>query len=369
MSQSITKRIKRNILLNPGPATTSESVKAALIVSDICPREKEFGDLVKDIRGNCLKVVNANIESHLCVLMGGSGTAAVEAAFLSLSNCIEGKILILDNGAYGKRIKEIAAVYNIAVDSLDYAWGDPLSLSDLDSKLADTTIKAVAWIHHETTTGILNPFDDVVKIAKKHGVLTLCDAMSSYGCLQIDLTTAPVDYLISSSNKGVHGMAGVGIVIASKSALEKAAKKATKSYYLDLARHAKQFESDGQFPFTPPVQVLYALDQALKETLSETVVARQKHYQELHQHLVHGMSELGFECLVGKEHHSAVLTAFIEPSNFDFTKYHDHLYSKGITVYPGKGAKEATFRIANMGNITLKDLDLLLLETAQFLKK
>lgn len=369
MKKIIQKEIKRNILLNPGPATTSESVKTALIVADICPREKEFGDLVKTIRANALKVVNGNEQTHTAILLGGSGTAAVEAAMLCLKNAsASGKLLVVDNGAYGQRIKEIAQVHGINFDGLDYAWGDPIKLNELEAKLATGNYSSLAWIHHETTTGILNPLNEVVSIAKKYNIMTLCDAMSSYGCLEIDLQAAPCDFLISSSNKGVHGMAGVGIVISSLAALEIAANKPCQSYYLDLVRHAKQFAKDGQFPFTPPVQILYALDQALKETLKEGVPQRQARYHKLHQQLVSGMQKLGFECLVEASHHSKVLTAFIEPKDFNFDAYHDYLYARGITVYPGKGAKEETFRIANMGELGHDDIQLLLTETAAFLK-
>lgn len=369
MDQLLNKSIKRNILLNPGPATTTARVKSALVVSDICPREKEFGDLVKTIRSNVLKVAKANDNDYTAILLGGSGTAAVEAAILNLSNATNKPILIIDNGAYGKRMKEICHVYHIAFDSLDYSWGDPMSLADLDDKLSSQKFGAVAWIHHETTTGILNPFSEVIEIAQNNNVLTLCDAMSSYGCLTIDLNADNVDYLIASSNKGIHGFAGVGIVIAKKVVIEAAAKLPTKSYYLDLNRHAKQFAADGQFPFTPPVQVLYAMDEALKETLEVTVSAREVHYKKMHEKLLNGMKELGFKALVKEALHSSVLTAFIEPDGFNFNEYHDYLYSKGMTVYPGKGAKESTFRIANMGDLTNADLDLLLLETANFLKK
>lgn len=359
----------RKVLLNPGPATTTDSVKEALIVSDICPRETEFGALVAEVRRDLLRVAGASEKTHTAILLSGPGTAAVEAA-LGSSVPKNGRVLILNNGAYGARAGEIAAAAGISA----HVWSVPWTSRPTAEELA-TQLKGPAgpfthafWVHHETTTGLLNPLREYGEVCRAHGVTSIVDAMSSFAGLDFSLGDEPIDFAMSSANKCLQGMPGISFVIARRSALA-ASAGVFRSVSLDLHRHEKSESAGGQFPFTPPVQVVYALARALQETLNETIPVRAKRYRACYEVMLAGMEKLGFEALLPRELHSGLLTAFRTPSwpGFSFEALHDFLYVRGITLYPGKLPGTDTFRVANIGALQPSDLDAFVAEVGKFL--
>lgn len=368
--QTIKKEIKRNILLNPGPATTTARVKSALIEADICPRESEFGDVLARVKEKCLRVVDGN-KSHQAILIGGSGTAAIEACLSRATD--DKKILILENGAYGERMAKICSALKISHHTIKFAWGDPL-----DHKLIENHLKqkaneysTLAFIHHETTVGLLNDLPSLYQLAQQFQLTTLVDAMSSYAGIEINLKETPVDYLVSSSNKCIQGFAGLGICLVKNETLKTIRKYPQRSFYLDLIINFDAQEKTHQFAFTPPVQILYALEEALNEFFEEGgIKARAKKYADLYAVMVNGLEELGFKSLVAPKDHAKLLTAFRMPeiTGFSFEGYHDYLYARGITIYPGKNAKENSFRVANIGDLTTKDMEIFLKETSNYLK-
>jgi len=368
--QNIEKTIDRNILLNPGPATTSARVKSALIVPDICPREQEFGDLLGVVKNKALQVVSAD-SRYKAVLIGGSGTAAIEACLSSCTN--EKAVLILENGAYGERMKKICDALKIPADVIKANWGDPIDQQALKTHLEQNAQKyhVMAFIHHETTVGILNDLSSLHRLAKQYKLKTLVDAMSSYAGLEIDLSKDDVDYLVSSSNKCIQGMAGLGICIVKEQVLNEISQYPKRSFYLDLSNNYSSQEKNNQFAFTPPVQILYALNEAFDEFFEAGgTTARASRYEELYLQMKSGMLELGFECLVPEHLQAKILTAFRWPesSNFTFEEMHDYLYLKGITIYPGKNAKEKSFRISNIGELNSEDISFFLDNLKSFLQ-
>lgn len=371
-TQNIQKSIARNILLNPGPATTSVAVKEAMVVSDICPREKEFASVLRSVLTLSKKVVSQNDDHYQTVLIPGSGTGAIEAVLTSVVAEDEG-LLIIDNGAYGDRMAKIANCFGLRHHVLKTTWGDPLNYTEIEKFLAEnaTRFKYLAFIHHETTSGILNDLKKLSSLAEKYKLQTIVDAMSSYAGIEINLDRTPVNYLISSSNKCIQGMAGIGIVIADSSSLEALKAKKARNFYFNLYQNYDSQTHKGQFLFTPPVQILYALDTALKEFFAEGRTKRAQRYSDLYEQMYAGMLELGFKPLATKEHHSKILTAFIEPdhANYHFDKMHDYLYERGVTIYPGKGAREETFRISNIGELASSDISYFLTLMRDFLKE
>ena len=363
MNQTIERIIPRKILLNPGPATTSERVKKSLLVSDICPREKEFGELLSQVRKKALRVVNGS-GSYETVLIGSSGTGAVESC---LSSCVSNdqKILIIENGAYGQRMGKICEALQIQYEKLIFEWGEEISLQRVDRYLEDNHDKfnVIAFVHHETTTGILNPIQELNTLIKKYNKVSMVDAMSSYAGVNINLEVSGVDYLMSSSNKCIHGMAGLGIVIIEKSEIERISSFPTKSFYFDLCKNLYSQKEKKQFLFTPPVQTLYALNEAFDEFFEAGgIEARSKHYSELYEAMHIGMMSLGFTPLLEKRLDSKVLTAFLEPKDesYSFESMHDYFFKNNITIYPGKVGDQQTFRISNIGDITQKDIQFFL---------
>jgi 2-aminoethylphosphonate-pyruvate transaminase len=361
--------IKRQILLNPGPATTSDSVKLAQVVPDICPREKEFGALMARIGQQLVCVVHGGDE-YVAVMFGGSGTAAVEACISSVV-AHDKKILIVDNGAYGRRMIEIAQTYQIEVVPYAIEWGDYPDLEVIESLLRQHQgqIEHLAIVHHETTTGMLNPVEACADLAHQYGVQIIVDAMSSFAGLPINIKQSQLDYLISSSNKCIQAMAGVSFVICKRTSLEQSAHIRPRSYYLNLLAQHQYFEKSQQFRFTPPVQVLYALEQALVEYFQETGEGRHRRYSESYDELIVGLARLGFQLLLPAEQRSKLLTAVIEPThpNYSYDAMHDYLIERGFTIYPGKGASEATFRLANIGKIDKQDISAFIEALSQYL--
>ncbi len=347
----------RRILLNPGPATTSDAVKQALVVPDICPREADFGAVVSAVRRDLLAVAGADAAEHTAILLAGSGTAAMEAALGSLVPR-DGRVLILDNGAYGARAGEIASVLGVPAHIWRVAWTVRPEPAELAAQLAGAAgpFTHAFWVHHETTTGMLNPLRAYGEVCRAHGVSSIVDAMSSFAGVPLALRDEPVDFLLSSANKCLQGLPGISFVLARRTALAASAGTA-RSLALDLHRHEHAL-AGGQFPFTPPVQVVYALAQALAETRAETVPARAARYRACYDTMLAGLEALGFEPLLPRPLHSGLLTAFRTPAwpGFTFAALHDFLYARGITLYPGKLPGTDTFRVANIGALTPDDL-------------
>ncbi len=363
--------IKRNILLNPGPVTTTDSVKYSMVVSDICPRESEFTKVVELISQNLVKVAHG-MDHYTAVLFSGSGTAAVEACISSVVP--EGKtVFIISNGAYGDRMIDIANSYNIEVIKYQLTYGTYPEIAEIEKLLLKNreTVSHICVVHHETTTGMLNPIEQIHKLARKFGVEMIVDAVSSYAGIPIDLSQDDYDYIISTSNKNLQGMAGISFVIFKKEHVDKINKIRKRSYYLNLSQQHDFFSKNNQMQFTPPVQVLYALQQAIKEYFIEGGNNRYGRYCQNWQILVSGLEKIGFRFLVRKEYQSKLLTAILEPRdmNYNFSEMHDFFYTKGFTIYPGKCSSQNTFRIANIGEIYWNDIEQFLSNMKTYIDK
>ena len=349
--------IKRNILLNPGPATTTDTVKMAQVVPDICPREQEFIKVMAEVRQGLLDVVGADNE-YTCILFAGSGTAAMDAVINSVVPQNK-KIMVINNGTYGERMAKIARAYNIQCIEIKVPWTQRPNLNYIRHLLqGDAEITHVAVVHHETTTGMLNPLREIGEVVQSLDKFLIADTVSSFAGIPINMSSDHVDYLMSTSNKCIQGMAGVCFVICKKSEIEKTANYPSRSFYLNLYQQYKYFEEHGEMQFTPPVQVVYALKQAIKEYFNEGPYNRHKRYRDNSRELNDRLRDLGFAILLPDNVQSHILTTLIEPDHpkFDFDRMHDLLYERGFTIYPGKIGNERTFRIANMGDIDSEDI-------------
>ncbi|MBI4819858.1 MAG: 2-aminoethylphosphonate--pyruvate transaminase [Deltaproteobacteria bacterium] len=344
------------ILMNPGPANTTATVKQALVCEDICPREKPFGELIERVRNRLTEVVHRGGD-FTAVLLSGSGTAAVEAAIASAIPA-RGRLLVIDNGAYGARMAEIASAYRISHDVLSFGVGEWPEPDRVRRRLSEERYSHVAVVHHETTTGMLNPVENIARLAHETGALAIVDAMSSFAGVPIDIEALGADFLVSSSNKCIQGMAGISFVIARRSTLDDLRSISGRSYYLDLGAQHRFFEDTHQMRFTPPVQILYALDRAIEEFFEEGQEGRWQRYQACFEVLDAGVRRIGFERLLPDRMLSKILTAYLEPDHprYSYDALHDTLLAAGYTIYPGKGAKRATFRLANMGAISPRDM-------------
>ena len=349
--------VRRTILLNPGPATTTDSVKQAQVVSDICPREREFGRLMESIAADLTRIAGGSPETHAAVLIGGSGTAAMDACISSVVPP-EGRLLVLANGAYGERTAEIADAYRIQTKVLRWDPSVPVDPAVAGRSLSeDAGITTVAMVHHETTSGVLNPIREVGRIARDRGATFLVDAISSFGGIPFSVEDCGVDFLMSTSNKCLQGMAGAAFVVCRKQALKAISPLPRRSYYLSIADLWEHFEGTGQTRFTPPVQTLYALRQALDEFFREGGEGRYARYSESWRTLRAGLQQMGLSILTRPEDESRLLVTVRYPSpSFDFDALHDALYADGYTIYPGKISGIPSFRLSTIGAIDADDI-------------
>ena len=364
------KKSKKNILLNPGPANTTLSVKKSQIVPDICPREKDFGEVLEWVSRELVKIVG-DVTKNTAVIFGGSGTAALEAIISSVIN--GGKILIINNGAYGERIKQIARIHSIDFIEFISPPDDAIDFKKLEEiiKKHSGDITHLSVIHNETTTGLLNDINTVGDICKKYGIIFIVDAMSSFGAIPVNMERMNINYLAASSNKNIQGMPGISFVIANIKSLEKIKRIKPRTLYLDLYAQYFFFRNEKQIRFTPPVQTIYALKQAIIELKKEGIKQRYKRYSDSWKILIRGIEELGLRPVVPVEYQSRIITAIYEPEikNYNFDEMHNFLYKQGFTIYPGKIGGKNTFRIANIGAIDYKDIREFLVVFKKYLKK
>lgn len=348
--------IKREVLLNPGPSTTSDSVKYAQVVPDICPRELEFGNLMEDIALDLTSFV-ADPGEYTTVLFGCSGTGADEVL---ISSCVppDAKILVIDNGSYGSRLAKIAEVYGENLTVFKSSAHDPIDIPALENEFKKGNYSVLAVVYHETTTGLLNPLEIICPLAKKYGLITIVDAVSAYAGMPMDLNKLSIDFMAATSNKHIQGMAGISFVICRKDELEKQKDWPMRNYYLNLYDQYRYFAETKQTRFTPPVQSFYALKQAILETKIETIEKRYQRYTECWNILTDAVKEMGLKMLVKEEHQSHFITAILKPDTpkYKFDDFHDYARSHGFTIYPGKLGNIDTFRIANMGDIRTDEM-------------
>lgn len=347
------KELDRKILLNPGPATTSQQVKEAQLVADICPREQEFGQVMHDICDGILKIGNG-LDTHRVSLFGASGTGAMEACMISALGEND-HVLIITNGAYGIRIKAICDSYGLRNSSL-FEFGDYPEPNKIREELSTGKYSHLAMVHHETSTGMMDPLEEVARVCNETNVKFIVDAMSSYGAYPIDLADLHIDYLFSSSNKCIHGMAGLSFVIFHKDRSEELMENG-KGFYFDVFKQWDNLQKKNQLRFTPPVQVSYAFLEAIKEHEEEGLEQRWKRYQANWKILYDGFKELGFTPFLAEEHESKILLALnLEKDGLDFNHFHDYLYENGITIYPGVIPESKTFRVAVIGDLYPEDM-------------
>jgi 2-aminoethylphosphonate-pyruvate transaminase len=344
------------VLLNPGPANTSRRVRQALVTPDLCHREPEFFEVMRECRARLVRAAGGGAGLD-AVLFTGSGTAAVEATLASAVP--DGRaLLIVNNGVYGDRMLRIARAHRIPAEVLTCDVTAPVAPADVAAALrAHPEVSHVAVVHHETTTGLLNPVEAVADVAAAAGRRVIVDAMSSLFGERLDVTREGLDFVTASANKCLQGIPGVSFVLARRTALEALRGRAPRSVYLDLFNHWTTQEQDNT-PFTPAVQVLHAMREALIELEEEGVAARIARYGENCRVLRQGMQALGFEILVPEGARSQILTTFRLRPGLGYDALHDAMKRRGYIIYAGQGEiRTYAFRVSNMGTLTPKDME------------
>ena len=349
--------MKPYILLTPGPLTTSQTVKEAML-TDWCTWDEDYNlHIVEEIRKSLVSLATQHTGDYTSILLQGSGTYCVEAVIGSVIKPGD-KLLILSNGAYGDRMGNIAEYHGISYDMLAFDETEQVSVSYVDDYLShNAEITHVAVVHCETTTGVLNPLKEIAHLVKMYGKKLIVDAMSSFGGVPLDVHELGIDFLISSANKCIQGVPGFGFIIARRSELLHC-KGVSKSLSLDIYDQWEAMEKGhGKWRFTSPTHVVRAFKQAMDELAEEGgVEVRHNRYCENHRVLVDGMRSLGFQTLLPDEIQSPVITSFLYPhADFNFKTFYTQLKERGFVIYPGKISQADTFRIGNIGDVHPED--------------
>ena len=348
------------ILLTPGPLTTRIETRRAML-RDWGSRDAAFIALTEELRERLLAVAGGQ-GSHVAIPLQGSGTFIVEAAIASLI-APAGKLLVLVNGAYGERMVEIARRMGRNVEALRWPENhavDPARVAE--ALAADPAVTHVGLIHCETTSGLLNPLEPIARVVAEAGRALILDAMSSFGALPIDLAATPVTALLASSNKCLEGVPGIGFALVGRAAIA-AAQGVSPSVSLDLAAQHRGFESNGQWRFTPPVQVVAALVEALRRLEVEGgPPARLARYRANFDTLAAGMAKLGFPLYLDPALQAPIIATFLPlPQRvFVFDQLYDGLAERGFLIYPGKVTQVESFRIGCIGAVEPQDFARLL---------
>ena len=350
--------IKRNVLLNPGPSTTTDTVKLAQVVPDICPREKEFAGLMKGLREDLVKIVHGDLDKYTSVLFCGSGTINIDVCINSLLP--EGKkVLVVNNGAYSTRAVEICQYYGLPHIDLRFPVDQKPDLEVIEDVLKnEPDIGLVHTTHNETGTGILNPIREIGALAHKYGAIFTVDTTSTYAMRPINIEKDNIDFCMASAQKGLMAMTGLSFVVGNRAIIEDSKNFPKRSYYCNLYLQYEFFEKTGEMHFTPPVQTIYATIQALKEYWAEGEEAKWARHTRVFEAIHAGLDELGFKDVIKREWQSGLVVSAIYPDdpNWDFEKVHDYCYERGFTIYPGKISTTNTFRLCALGAIDSNDI-------------
>lgn len=355
--QSALPPARDKALLTPGPLTTSQTIKQAML-RDLGSRDEPFIATICDIRRRLVHLAGESEADYTTVLMQGSGTFAIESVIGSVIPPT-GKLLVIINGAYGRRMATIATVLGIAHTILDYPEDSLPNLEEVRRTLrAEPEITHVALVHCETTSGLINPLAEIGTLVREAGRSFLVDAMSSFGAIPLGLSECGIDYLISSANKCIEGVPGFAFALARIEAL-RATEGYARSLSLDLLAQWRGLESTGQFRFTPPTHTLLAFRQALDELQAEGGVAgRAARYRANYATLIAGMRELGFREYLKPEHQGYIITSFFYPEHpaFVFEEFYARLSQRGYVIYPGKVGHADCFRIGTIGRLFVADM-------------
>ena len=343
-------------LLTPGPLTTSMSTKEAML-HDWGSRDQKFIDLNTSILKSLIKLIDGE-NSYQCVPMQGSGTFAVESMISSLTSK-DASILILINGAYGHRMKKMCSYLNRKCIAYEVAEHEQHNIIEIE-KIIDINkdLTHIFAVYCETTSGILNPIQEISDLVKRKNLSLFVDAMSAFGALPFSSKNIKFDAVAASSNKCLEGVPGVGFILVRNNVI-KNAKGNSHSLSLDLYDQWQAMEKNKQWRFTPPTHVLAAFHQAIKEHEKEGgVQGRHKRYSNNCKIICDGMKAIGFEQLLPNELQAPIIITFKQPqnANFDFQQFYNALSEKNFLIYPGKLTVADTFRIGCIGNLDENDM-------------
>ena len=349
--------IRRQLLFCPGPVLVSKRVKRALASPEIGHREVEFSEVLNRTRLKLGTVFGVrNFHRYTTVILTGSGSAANEA--LLGTAAVGRRLLVLTNGEFGERLLSIARHLGVEARVLAARWGQPFDLAALERTLAAGGVDAVAWAHHETSTGMLNPIEPIAALARRYRADTYVDAVSSVGGVPVEVEAHGLTFCTGSANKAIGSVPGLAFVCGRRDAFEALAAVRARSLYLDLYKHFDYNDHRYQTPNTPAVNLYFALEAALDDLLDEGLERRAARYGALARRLRRGLRRLGLRPFIPLELMSPLLTTVELPIGYSAEEFHDRIKSEGYIVYAGKGIlHDRVFQVANIGALKRGHVD------------
>lgn len=346
----------KNLLFTPGPVNVAQNVQTAIGGKDICHREADFDRLLQRIENKLLRLFEIkNTDDYHAVIITGSGTAANESILSSIVG--DKNILILSNGEFGERLYNISRIYNKNTFLLEFVWGQKLDLEKIKAYLQKHPIDIIAMVHHETSSGMLNPLEKIGELSKAHGAMFVVDCISSVGAEIIAVEKCHIAFCSSSSSKAIGSYPGLSFVIGKTQEFEKLKKLPAKSNYLNLYKFYNFLKTFSQTPNTPAIQLIYALEQALDNILNEGTLNRYAELKKKANILRQGMQSLGLEFLIKREDMCSVLTTVYLPLHINIGVLRQKLRNKSIIIYEGKGRfKNQVFQVGNIGELSFGDI-------------
>lgn len=341
------------LLFNPGPTNVLQIVKEALITQNMSHREQDFRDILKKVNQNLVEILDG-VNTHSSVMFVSSGTGANEAIISS----IHGRILAINHGRYSERLCDIARNYHIPILEYKIPENDLIDLNEIELLLKDNTdITHIMLVHHETTTGMLEPLREIGKLAKKYDKLIIVDGVSSIGAHQFSLKEDNIAFCSINSNKCLESIPGISFVLVSNNEVIKLKNK-SRSFYFNLYNQWNR-QQNNEVPFTASIQVIFAMNKALELLRQEGINNRINRYKRLNSYLRTKLKEMGFEEIkYPPKFTSNVLIVLKLPKNMNYKLLHDKMYKQGITIYTNEDSLlQKRFFIASMGAIEISDAD------------
>jgi len=351
---------KKYLLFTPGPVNVKENVRMAICKEDICHREQDFDVLLQSVEEKLLQLFEIKrTTDYRAVVITGSGTAANESMLSSTVG--EKNILIISNGEFGERLFHISEVHNKNTFVLKFGWGEKFDLEKIETFIKKNKIDVIAMVHHETSSGLLNPIEEVGMLSKAYNTLFIVDCVSSAGAELIDLEKCNISFCSSSSSKAISSYPGLSFVVGKKQEFEKLKDIQAKTTYLSLYKFYHFTHTISQTPNTPAVPLFFALEQALENILQEGISNRHQDILNRASILRTGMKKLGLKFLIDENDMCSVLTTVYTPEYIEVAVLREKLREKKIIIYEGKGEfKDKIFQVGNIGELSLTEIQFFL---------
>jgi 2-aminoethylphosphonate-pyruvate transaminase len=348
---------QRPILLCPGPVHVSKNVLKAVASTNMSHREPEFTAILEDMAKLIKPVIGIpdDDKDYEVAFITGSGTAANETILSSLGTL--GPTLVISNGEFGERLHEVVRIHNPDVDHIAFNWQQPMDLRAIELALGRKHYTLVAMVHHETSTGMLNPVPDIARLAHAAGALIAVDTVSSIGAEKIEAKTWGLDAITGSSGKALSAFPGVGILVVNQSAISNLRADTRRVHYLDLHKHLAYMRNLGQTPNTPAIHSFVALHAALKDikhigldAFKEKIRDRGAYTRAFLDRLTLGYADYGPMMT------AAAITCVALPPYITYEELSRELKKAGIVIYDGKGPlKGKIFQIGHIGALRKTD--------------